>query len=66
MTYIVTLAERDHGYGLYPLDLATRHPIQHKALAAARQLAHEHGYMPRETTDWERGDSSATTQLVCY
>ena len=66
MTYIVTLAERDRGHGLYPLDLAARHHTAHLALDAARQIAHEHGYMPRETTDWDRTTGSASTHLVCY
>ena len=66
MTYIVTLAERDQGYGLYPLGLDARHHTPRVAIEAARQIAHEHGYMPRETTDWDRGETSARTHLVCY
>ena len=66
MTYTVILAERDQGRGHYPLPLRTTDSTAYRALDRARELAYEHGYMPRETTPWEHGASTAQTHLVCY
>ena len=66
MTYTVALAEHDAGYGLYPLGIERSHHTASGALTAAREAAHEAGYMPREASDWERHQRSARATLACY
>ena len=65
MSYIVELVEEDRGEHR-PLSLTARAGAAWKALQKARQMAHDHGYMPSATTEWERtSPTRALSSLLC-